>query len=90
MNRLRTVKLYQDAKRKIVVIESVELRQHQFDRGGQVYASITPLAIVVCHSEGNAVFAVDAEDTSLEALKQNHPELDECIRRSCGERQQMA
>ena len=47
MTRLRAVKLYQDEKRKVIAIESVEFSQSKFNSGGRVYGSITPLAVVV-------------------------------------------
>jgi len=83
MTRLRAVKLYQDEKRKVIAIESVELSQSKFNSGGQVYGSITPLAVVVCGSDGNEVLVLDADDVELDKMKQLHPGLDELIVNAC-------
>lgn len=83
MTRLRTVEIYRDDNRKVVAIEAIELNQAKFNSGGQVNGSITPLAIIVCSSKGNAVLAVDADDDKLENNKALRAELAELIDNAC-------
>jgi len=81
MNRLRTVELYRDDVRKVVAIEAVELNQGKFRSCGQLFGAVTPLAVVVCAADGNAVMVVDADKNGLDDLRQRHPELDDLIAR---------
>jgi hypothetical protein len=83
MTRLRTVELYRDNQRKLMAIEAIALNQTQFNSGGQVNGSITPLVVVVCTSKGNEVVAVDADHTNLDQLKLAHPGLSELLANAC-------
>lgn len=82
MQRLRSVELYRDEQRKVMAIESVELRQAKFSKGAQLNGSIMPVAIVVCKLEGKEVLICE-DDTNLETLKHAYPELDKLIANIC-------
>lgn len=81
MAQLRTAELYQDDECKIIAVESIELSRSKFKHCGQLYASITPLVVIVCTADGNRVLALD--ERTLENLKQTYPELDELISNTC-------
>lgn len=83
MNKLRTVELYRDDKRKLIAIESVAFSHSKFNNGGQLYGTLSPLAVIVCDANGKQVLAVDADKTNFERLKQLHVELDELIANTC-------
>ncbi len=83
MDKLRTVELYRDDKRKIVAIEAVEFNHAKSKNSCQLYGVLTPIAIVVCTSEGKEVFSADAGTINLDRLKQIHLHLDEMIANAC-------
>jgi uncharacterized spore protein YtfJ len=83
MDKLRTLELYRDEQRKVMVIEAVELRQSKFNRGGQIYGSVTPVAVVVCRLDGNELLAVETDNTRLDKLKELHAELDGLVANVC-------
>lgn len=83
MNRFRSVELYRDDQRRLVAIESIETSRTHFNPGGQLYVSITPLAVIMCIAEGHDVLSVDADSAKLDRMKQQHPELEDLIARLC-------
>ena len=84
MARLRSVELYRDELRTVIAIEAVTLSQHQFGNTVQLYAAITPVAVVVCRPDGYEVLAVASDKNQLDTLRKNDAELDALIRRVCG------
>jgi len=85
MPQLRTVELYRDGRRKLVAIHVLDLKQGKFSQGVQLYASITPLAVVVCRPDDYEVLAVAAANSGLDTLMQQHPGLKDLIQQVCAD-----
>ena len=83
MDKLRSVELYRDELRKIMVIESVELSHSKFNNGGQVYGSLAPIAIIVCTSDGNEVLTVTTDHTQPDKLQELLTKMHELIAQAC-------
>jgi uncharacterized spore protein YtfJ len=85
MTRLRSVELYRDGLRRVIAIETVALSQHKFGNTAQLYAAMTPVAVVVCRPDGHDVLAVESDKSTLDTLRESDAELNKLISRICGD-----
>jgi hypothetical protein len=76
MATLRTSELFAAANLRLIAVESVDIRPTRTKTGGYVYASLQPVAVIVCRPEGNTAFDMQARPTSVEQLRKDVPALD--------------
>lgn len=71
MSNPRTREIFRDRRFTLLVVESADLRCRRSDTGYQIYASMEPLAIIVCSPNGVTAFDMEAHPVSLDALRQD-------------------
>jgi len=79
MITLRATEVFNDSKKLIIAIESVDCRQTKTGTGCQLYGKIEPIAVIVSGPDGKYAFDMEARVVLLEKLKQDIPELDDIV-----------
>lgn len=79
IDRLRTSEIFRDRACALIAVEAVQSWHRRTGSGCQSYASIKPVAVVVCSRGGAYAFDMEAKCADLDRLRQDIPELDAVI-----------
>lgn len=79
MNPLRTREIFNDSRRMLIAVESVDLQHSKTNTNCQLYGRIEPIAIVVCDIDKIYALDMNAKLIALDQLREDIPELDAII-----------
>jgi hypothetical protein len=81
MREIRARAFAESASRKLIAVELVETRRAAMSQGWQFFASLKPVAIVVCGPSGTLALDLEAKPVDLDKLREESPSLDAEIER---------
>lgn len=79
MTAMRATEILDRPGLRLIAIEAVESLRNKAGSGCQFYASLAPIAIVVCRPGGISALNIAAEPIVLDALRRDVPGLDAMI-----------
>lgn len=79
MATLRATEIFNNARHRLIAIESVDFQYSKTYTSCRLYGNIEPIAVIVCGQDGNYVLDMEAKLTILDQLIQDIPELDAMI-----------
>lgn len=75
MGTLRTSEIFNDARLKLIAVESVDFLHDKTNTGCRLYGSIEPVAVIVSGPDGSYAVNMEATLIDLDQLRQIFPEL---------------
>jgi len=79
MGKLRATEIFNNARHRLIAIESVDFRYSQTSTNCRLYGNTEPIAVIVCGPDGIYALDMEAKLTMLDQLRRDIPELDAII-----------
>jgi len=76
---LRAKEIFNDARIKVIAVESVDVQPSKANNSCQLYGNIEPIAIIICGPDTTYALDIEAKPTPFDQLIRDIPELGSMI-----------
>lgn len=77
------IELYRDESRLLYQVTDVTLWQRRAESSGQCFATVRPIAVVVCEKRGSRAIGLNGDKLDIETLRRDCPPLGELLGSQC-------
>ncbi len=81
MTRLRVNEIFNDARLRLIAVESVDFQHSKSNACCLLSGNIKPVAVIICGPGGAYALDMEAKPITSDQLRQDIPELDSIISR---------